>query len=227
MNWLMCAARSSVGAKVVMALSGVALLGFVLVHMAGNLQVFQGQEVLNNYGVVLRHFPIILWSLRFGLLVSFVLHVVSGLRLFFLNRAARPIPYTKAASVQTKISARSMVLSGLSLFAFVLYHLAHFTFGLTHPELSALRDRLGQPDIYSVVIQSFQSPLVAVPYIVAMGLLGLHLSHGASSMFQSLGINHPKYNPLIVKLGPALALLIVVGNCSMPVAALCGLIGRP
>ena len=227
MSWVKTFAKSSIGAKVVMAFSGMVVLGFVLGHMLGNLQLFLGPEALNSYAHALQTTPLLLWGTRVVVGLAILAHIVSGVRLSWMNREARPNRYEKKAYVRATLGSRTMALSALVLFAFIIYHLLHFTLGVTHPDHKALVDAVGRPDVYSMVILGFQQPIVAISYVIAMLLLGLHLSHGASSMFQSLGLNHEKYNGMIEKIGPALAIIIVIGNCSMPLAVLLGAIGLP
>ena len=224
MSWLVDFAKSSIGAKVVMGITGVMLIGFVIMHMLGNLQVFLGPDVLNAYGQMLLDLGGLLWVARIGLLAAVLLHIVSGLRLASINRAARPVPYVHETTVQATFASRYMKLTGLVLLAFIIFHLLHFTFGVTHPDHIGV-DALGRKDIYSMVILGFQQPAVAASYIIAMVLLGIHLSHGASSLFKSLGLRHAKYDSMLDKVGPCLATLVVLGNCAMPIAVLTGLLG--
>lgn len=223
-GWLGRFLGSSIGAKYVMGLTGLALVGFVITHMAGNLLVFRGPEALNNYAQFLKGLGGLLWAARGGLLVAVIAHIWAGLRLARLNVQARPARYRVQKSMHTNMFAKTMALSGLTLFAFIVYHLMHFTLGVTNPDHFAAQDPLGHHDVYSMVVQGFSNPAVSGVYIIAMALLGMHMSHGASSLFQSLGLNHPKYNGLIQKIGPALGLLLFVGNASMPVAVLLGLV---
>ena len=220
-------AKSSIGAKVLMALTGVLLVGFVLAHLAGNLQIFLGPDVFNGYAAMLKGMPGLLWGMRIVLLAAVLLHIASGVRLQRLNMEARPQRYAVKATVQASVSSRTMVMSGLLLLAFIVYHLLHFTLGITDPEHFHLTDALGRHDAYAMFVLGFQQPLVAGSYMVAMLLLGLHLNHGVSSLFQSLGLNHPRYNGVMRKLGPTLALIVVVGNSVMPLACLLGLVGLP
>ena len=224
MGWVRGFVTSSIGAKYVMAASGIALVGFVLIHMIGNLQVFLGWEKLNAYAAFLKSLGSLLWVARGGLLLAVLAHIASGLRLAYLNKQARPVPYRKQTSMHTNVFARTMAVSGLILLAFIVYHLLHFTLGVTNPADYSLEDPLGRHDVYSMVVRGFQQPLVSASYIVAMALVGMHLSHGATSMFQSLGLNHPKYNGMFSKVGPAIGVLVFLGNVSMPVAVLLGFI---
>ena len=225
MSWLIDFAKSSIGAKVVMGVTGAMLVGVVIMHMLGNLQVFLGQDALNTYAKSLHDLGGLLWVARLGLIGAVLLHIVSGLRLASLNSAARPVAYANETTVQASFASRYMRMSGLVLLAFIAYHLAHFTLGLTHPDHKALTDSMGRPDVYSMVILGFKQPAVALSYVVAMVLLWFHLNHGASSLFKSLGLRHPKYNSMLDKVGPAVATLVVVGNIAMPLAVLAGIIG--
>jgi succinate dehydrogenase / fumarate reductase cytochrome b subunit len=205
------------------------LIGFVVMHMVGNLQVFLGPETLNAYGKMLHDLGGLLWVARFGLIGAVVLHIASGLRLASLNKSARPVRYVHETTVQASFASRYMKMSGLVVLAFVVYHLLHFTLGGATPDHTSLMTKLSDgtdvKDIYTMVVLGFQQPAVSAAYIIAIVLLGLHLNHGATSLFQSLGLRNVKYNTLIDKVGPALSILVVVGNCSMPIAILTGLIG--
>ena len=234
MNWLARLLGSSVGRKMLVALTGVALVGLVSAHMLGNLQVFLGPDALNSYAAKLKSLGALLWVARGGLLVVFVVHVGLALKLAAENKAARPAPYAHGGRVQSTLGARSMVLTGLMVLLFVLYHLAHFTFGVTHPEhytvteaIQTLDGPVNRHDVYYMVVTGFRQPLVSGLYIAAMALLALHLSHGVQSVFQSLGLNDRKYEGLIRKLAVGLAWVIFLGNSSMPVAVLAGLVDLP
>ncbi len=221
------ALKASVGAKAVMAVTGLLLLLFVIAHMLGNLQLFRGPEALNGYARTLKGLGPLLWVARVGLAAVFVAHVATAARLTRLNRAARPIGYTLATPQVTSYAARTMVLSGLIVLGFVAYHLLHFTLGVTHPRHFALRDAAGHPDVYAMVVLGFRQAPVALLYVLAQGVLALHVSHGASSLFQSLGVTHPALARVRRLAGPALALLIFVGNVSMPLACLLGWVPPP
>ena len=207
-----------------MALTGVGLVLFLIVHMAGNLQMFAGQDAMNAYGVTLRKVPLLLWVVRLGLIAIAVVHVVMSLRLKLQNRAARPVPYAFKDTVRATLASRTMVVSGLIILAFAVYHLLHFTFGVTDPKNFHLTDDQGRHDVYNMVVHGFQNIFVSGFYILALVLLFLHLSHGASSFFQSLGWNHPRWNAFINKFGPALAWLLCLGFVSIPIAVLVGFI---
>jgi succinate dehydrogenase / fumarate reductase cytochrome b subunit len=214
--------RSSIGAKVVMALTGVVLVGFVLGHMLGNLQIYAGPDVYNAYAHALKSMPLLLWGTRITLLACVFLHVASALRLTQLNRKARPVAYAQKRWLKASLSSRTMALSGLTLLAFVVFHILHFTVGCVQPEHFTLVDHAGRHDVYAMFVLGFSNVWVSLSYIVAMVLLGLHLNHGISSMFQSLGLYHPQYNCFIRALGPVVSTVVVLGNVSMPLAVLSG-----
>ena len=227
MSWVRQALSSTIGAKVVVALTGIVLVGFVIGHMLGNLQIFLGQDVLNNYAKMLHDTPALLWAARIVLIVAFFAHIGMTIKLTRDNRRARPQAYAHQKSIQSSSASRTMIFSGLLVLSFVIYHLLHFTFGVTHPEHKSLLDSMGRPDVYSMVILGFTNLWVSLSYMIAMVLLGLHLNHGVSSLWQTLGLNHAKYNMLIKTSGPAISLLIVAGNLSMPAAVLFGFLSLP
>lgn len=216
--------RSSIGSKMVMAVTGLALLLFVIVHMLDNLQIFLGQDRYNSFAEFLQGLGLLLWLLRGALLAVFLAHVGAAVKVWRANQAARPTPYVFRGSVQTTPAARSMILTGAIVFAFVVYHLLHFSFGATHPELYARHDAQGRHDVYDLVVLSFRQWPVAVSYIVAQILLCLHISHGASSAFQTLGLTHPRWTWLKQGFGPGVATLIAAGNIGIPLACLTGIV---
>lgn len=226
MGWVRSALDSSIGGKIVSALTGALLLGFVVAHLTGNLLVFKGPAAMNAYAKWLHDLGPLLWVARIGLLGLVVLHIVITIRLNLRNRAARPVQYAKKGWTNATWASRNMVMSGLVVLAFIVYHLLHFTLGVTDPEghASQLAPRDGLKDVYGMVVLGFQSVPVSLAYVVAMSLLGLHLAHGASSFLQTLGVNHPRYNPLLRSFGPGLAGLIVIGYLSIPVSVLLGIV---
>lgn len=225
---------SSVGSKSLVALTGLALVGFVIAHLLGNLQVYLGDwdngEALNKYAHFLKSNPELLWPARIGLLAVFLLHLGLTIRLRLDNRTARPTPYVFHRHIQASAGSRTMLLTGLVILAFLLYHLAHFTLGWTHREAFLLRTKLHDgtevQNVYGMVVYGFREPLVSGFYIVAMLLLGWHLSHGIPSAFQSLGLNNQAWAPTIRKLGLGVTLFVVIGNISIPLTILLGLVGR-
>ncbi|HBI43143.1 MAG TPA: succinate:quinone oxidoreductase [Planctomycetales bacterium] len=232
MNSLLWPVRSTLASKYVMAVTGAGLMGFVIVHMLGNLQIFLGRQALNDYAHHLEEVPTLLWIARAGLLTIFIVHIVFGLRLWTLSRRARPVRYVYEDTVQASWASRHMLLTGLVILAFVIYHLLHFTFGLTDPkDYKYALDRYAVPmdpalhpelDVAEMVVRGFEKPLVSIAYVVAMIVLGLHLWHGAGSWLQSLGLKNKRTMLLIDGLGAAVAVLIVIGNCAIPLAILAG-----
>lgn len=214
--------RSSLGKKAVMGMTGLALFGFVLLHMAGNLKMYQGEAKFDAYAEGLREFgaPILghgqaLWIARLVLLAAVLLHLHAALALTLQNRRARPTEYEVKDTVQATYAARSMRWGGVIVLLFVLYHLAHLTFGWAHPDFQAGK-------VYQNVVVAFQVPWVAAFYFAANLALGLHLYHGLWSLFQSLGWNHPKLNPWRRRFAALFAILVTLGNVSFPIAVLMG-----
>lgn len=218
---------SSIGAKALIGVTGLGLSLFVIVHMLGNLQIYVGPEALNDYARKLKQMPMLLWTARLALLSLFLTHVSLALWLRQRNRAARPAQYVNSATVQASTASRTMIWSGLVILSFLVYHLLHFTLGLTHPEHHHLTDAQGRHDVYAMVVLGFQQPVVAIAYVVAMLLLAVHLSHGISSAFQSLGLNSPRGTATLRRASLIVALVVAAGNISIPVAVLLGLIRLP
>jgi succinate dehydrogenase / fumarate reductase cytochrome b subunit len=207
--------RTTVGKKVVMAVTGIVLFGFVLGHMAGNLQFFLGREALNSYAEKLHHNAALLWAIRLGLLTATVLHVVAAAQLWLLQREARPVGYKKRQNVGSTFASRSMYHGGPIIALFVVYHLLHLTTGTAHPDYEYL-------NAYDNLVIGFRNPLVALFYILAVGLLGLHLYHGVWSLFQSLGFSHPRYTPKLKLAAKIFAIVIFIGFIAVPLAILAG-----
>jgi succinate dehydrogenase / fumarate reductase cytochrome b subunit len=210
--------ETTVFKKAIMAATGVVLFGFVIGHMIGNLQVYEGPDKLNAYGAFLHSMPGILWTVRIVLLACVTLHIVTTVQLALLKSAARPVSYVKKDNSHSSYASRTMYWSGPIIAAFVIYHIMHFTLGLTQPEIYM------EGDVYNNVVHGFQSVPVSAFYIFAMALLCMHLYHGAWSMFQSLGINHPRYTPLLRRFAAVMAFVILIGNISIPVAVLAGVL---
>jgi len=208
---------SSIGKKVVMAGSGLVLLGFVIGHMIGNLQIYLGADSLNEYAEFLRHFlhGQGIWLARAGVLLAVALHIWAATSLTLGNWSARPIGYRQWQARESTYASRTMIWSGPILFAFILYHLAHLTVGSAHPQFVA-------SDVYRNVVIGFSNPFASAFYILAMLALGLHMYHGLWSMLQTLGASHERWNPWRRVLALAVAGVVVIGNISIPVAVLAG-----
>lgn len=220
MSWLKQTLGSSVGGKFLVALTGLGMVGFLVAHVSGNLLVFAGRpEPLAEYAEGLRKFPVLLLLARVGLIAMAVVHVVLAVKLNLANRAARPVAYHKKNFIRASFASRTMVYTGLLILFYIFYHLRHFTWR-ADADLGAL----GPWEVYKMLIMAFQDPVQVGLYVAAMIVLGLHLSHGISSLFQSLGLNHPKYNGLIRKTGPALGGLLALAYISIPVAVFFGIV---
>lgn len=207
-----------------MALTGLGLFLFVIVHMLGNLQIFLGPDSINSYAEFLKSKPALLWTARAGLLLLAVLHVTAAIQLALANRAARPVGYVDNKVVGASFATQTILFSGIIILAFIIYHLSHFTIGLTNPSYLQLRDIYGRHDVYRMMIEGFSNVGASVFYIVSMGLLCLHLTHGVSSLFQSLGLRRKAYFPAIDRFAKISALVIFLGNCFIPIAVMTKLI---
>lgn len=212
----------TLGKKAVMALTGLVLLGFLLGHMLGNLQVYLGPAVLDAYAVKLRALGPLLWAIRIILLLSFILHSWMVIDLYARSTAARPIGYRKRQNLVTSYAAEAMWLSGIVILLFVVFHIAHFTFPGIAMSNSYVHDEHGK--VFQNVVNAFQIPWVSGLYLLAQVILGTHIYHGSWSLFQTLGISHPRYDGPLRGLAKSIAVIIVVGNCSIPLAVLAGLV---
>jgi succinate dehydrogenase / fumarate reductase cytochrome b subunit len=224
MSWFGDFYKSAVGKKAVMAVSGIVLFGFVLVHMLGNLKLYEGPQLLNNYAGFLRSVgsPAVpptglLWVARLVLLAAVFLHMWAAWQLTLLNREARPADYARRDIVKTSYASRTMRWGGIIILLFVIYHLLDLTWGVTNPNYV-------EKDVYHNVVASFSRWWISLFYIVAQLALGLHLYHGLWSLFQSLGWNHPRFNRWRSGFAHAFAWIITLGNISFPLAVLAGLV---
>lgn len=209
--------RSLVGKKVIMAATGVILFLFVVGHLLGNLQIFEGPERLNAYSAFLKRTGEILWAVRLVLLAALVLHVVASVQVSLASRRARPVAYAVKKSIETSYAARTMIWSGPLIFLYVVYHLAMFTFLVTGPGYSPT-------DVYRNEVLAFRVPAISAVYVVAILFLGLHLYHGVWSMLHTLGASNPRYRVLRRTVAPAVAIAITAGYIAIPVAVLAGLV---
>jgi succinate dehydrogenase / fumarate reductase cytochrome b subunit len=217
--------RSSIGKKIIVAVTGLILIGFIIGHLIGNLQLFLGPDWINSYAEHLQALGPFLWLIRLFLLATVVIHIYVTIRLAIDNRRAWPARYKEHDYTKATFASRYMWLSGLVVLAFIFYHLAHFTFVVADPRLKALKpDALGRHDVFSMMVYGFQNVIVSAFYVVAIFLLMLHLTHGISSFLQSLGLNDKKLTPRLARAGRVLAWLIFIGYTSMPVAVLLGLV---
>lgn len=214
--------RSTVGLKIVMAVTGLLLLLFVLQHLVGNLKVFGGQDAFNSYAEFMQGLGLIKWGARFGLLGLLAVHVASALKLRARNAAARPSRYAVSKPQASTWYGRTMMVSGVLVLVYLTYHIAHFTGEVVNYQ--HLVDAAGRRDIYTNFVRSLGNPAIASLYIAGNVALAFHLGHGASSMLRTLGWSQGRFRPALEKVGPALGLLVGAGNVSMPLACLLGII---
>ena len=212
---------TTIGKKALLALSGVVLFGFVIAHMLGNLQVFLGPDVYNAYGESAKANAVVLWGARSVLLVALITHVVLVVQLYWRSIKARPVGYQKKRNIATSYAGATMKYSGPALLLYIVFHLAHFTY----PGVALSGDyQHSALDIYGNFVSAFQLPWVVALYVTANLLLGMHLFHGAFSLLQSLGLNHPRYNARARHGARAFALLVTTGNVAMPLSVFFGAI---
>ncbi|HEX9160467.1 MAG TPA: succinate dehydrogenase cytochrome b subunit [Thermoanaerobaculia bacterium] len=218
--------RSAVGKKAVMAVTGVILFGWIFLHMVGNLKLYLGPEHMNEYAHWLRTLgtPALpqttaLWISRLVLLVAVVLHIHAAYALTMMNRAARPVAYRDRDYVAATYAARTMRWGGVIILLFVIYHLLHLTVGARVAPQTFIEN-----DPYHNVVAGFQIWWVAAVYIIANLALGLHLYHGVWSMFNSVGLNHPRFNAWRRHFATIFAVLITVANISFPISVLIGIV---
>ncbi len=217
MGWLVRFWQSTVGKKAVMAVTGIGLLGFVFIHMAGNLQMFLGADAMRKYAMLLRTSEELLWVARIGLIGMAVLHVIAAYQLTMLNREARPEGYAKREPQVSTLASRTMRWGGVFLLVFIVYHLGHMTTGWFNKSLVHL-----QP--YGNVILGFQSPWVVLFYVTAMVFLGLHLFHGAWAGFRTLGLAKRSAEPLVRQFALWFAIICWAGFTVIPVAVFLGIL---
>jgi succinate dehydrogenase / fumarate reductase cytochrome b subunit len=222
------AVTSSLGAKVVMAATGLAFYGWLVLHLAGNLGVFGGPETENAYAHFLKGNPEILWAQRLVWMVLFPIHIISGIRLATLNAAARPKGYASPRNWrQASLASRTMIISGLIVLAFFVFHLLQFTWvGIANSHFADdYKNANGVADVYGMVVAAFQVPWVAAFYVIGVTLVGFHLSHGLWSGVQSLGLNGRKWTPFAKQAGLILAIALAAGFAIIPISVLAGIVG--
>jgi succinate dehydrogenase / fumarate reductase cytochrome b subunit len=221
MNFLCQYTKSTVGKKTIVAITGLMMVGFLFVHMLGNLQMFEGRgdtielTKMNQYAALLKSEMSLLWAARLGLLAAVLAHIYFTISLTRQNRAARPEKYAMKKTYST-LQSRTMFWGGLFMLFYIIYHLMHFTIGTAHPQL------FHDEDVYQTVVDSFQVTGISVVYILAMLTLFMHLFHGVQSLFQTLGMSNPVHVALIKKLGIGLSIIICGGFISIPVSVWMG-----
>lgn len=211
---------STLGKKVVMALTGIILFGFLIVHMVGNLQLYTGPEKLDAYAAFLQGTPALVWGTRIILLLALVTHIAVSANLAKLQSQARPVRYAMRNWRTASYASRTMILSGPIIAFFVAYHLAHFTIGCVHPDWP----NFVHANVYANVVAGFKVVPVSILYIVANALLGLHLWHGSYSFFQTLGLSNARFKLGLQRLGAGITLAITLVNISFPIAVMSGVV---
>lgn len=225
--WALTLYRSTIGKKAIMAVTGLLLVGFVIAHMAGNLQVFIGPAKMNAYASFLKSLGEFLWLARIILLVALVLHVLMAWQLTQIKRKARPIDYTTREAQVSTVASRTMRWGGVLLLVFIVFHILHFTTGTVFPVAStpdAMYPAWSHTDVYGNIISAFRTPWVVAFYVVAMLFLMLHLFHGAWSSVRTLGLTKPSRHPLHRRVATLIALVVWLGFSVIPVAVLLGVI---
>ena len=208
---------TTVGKKIVMAVTGVILAGFLVGHMAGNLQIFAGAATINRYGALLHASDELLWGVRLVLIAALILHIRAALQLYARKAAARPVAYAKKANRGSTAASRFMIYSGYALGAFIVYHILHFTVGIAHPDFI-------RGDVFHNVTVAFRDWRVAGVYVVAMAFLSMHLSHGLFSLTQSLGLENPRHAARAKRAAQALAVILAAGFAAVPIFVLAGVV---
>ena len=209
--------RATIGKKIVMAVTGIILVGWIIGHVLGNLLVFRGPAALNEYAALLKSNMTLLWAMRAGLLLAVVLHITAAAQLVRQQASSRPVGYVKQVPQESTFASRTIRWGGVILLVFVVYHLLHFTTGTLHPAFS-------HTDVYGNMLRGLSVPWVAAIYLVAVAALGLHLYHGIWSVFQTLGISQPSLTGVRRHLAIGIAALVYLGFTAIPVAILLGLL---
>ena len=207
---------ATVGKKILMAVSGLVIISFVIVHLIGNLQIFMGPAQLNKYAETLQNLGALKWGFRIFMLVFFLTHVWKGIVLWLENNKARPVSYIKTNSEKATFASKTMIYTGAMIFCFVILHLWHFTISPVHP--------VGGLNVYNMVVKGFQNPYYSGFYLLTMLLMAFHLSHALSSLFQTLGLNKASILPKLKIMANIVAWVIFLAYASIPASVLLGLV---
>lgn len=220
--------KNSVGRKILMSLTGQLLIIFVIVHMIGNSSIFLGADGINAYAKHLHDLPPLVWAFRLVMLIAVGIHILYGIQLTLENSKANTKSYAVKNNLKASFSSENMIWTGLLIGAFVVYHLLHFTLQITNPEISAgvagNFDLLQRPDVFKMVVLSFEKGIISLIYVAAMVVLFLHLSHGTQSFLQTMGWNNDKTRPVFGTVGKVVSGILLVGYVSIPLAILTGLL---
>ena len=219
--------QSTVGRKILMAVTGAILIAFICVHLLGNSSVFLGPNGINAYAEHLHALGPLVWIFRLVMLTVFCIHIIFGILLTLENRAATPGNYAVKNLDRANFASETMIVSGLLLLTFVVYHILHFTMHVTNPEISVGHlplDALGRPDVYTMVVLSFQKFVISLIYVVAMVFLFLHVSHGFQSFIQTFGLNNGASLDPVEKVSKGVALVLLFGYISIPILIITGIV---
>lgn len=213
---------STVGRKILMAVTGLLLVGFISIHLLGNLTIFAGNEAINIYAAGLHSMPPVVWIFRLVILVLFAIHITFGIQLTLENSAATPEQYAIQVTQKTTFAAKSMIYTGLIVLAFILYHLLHFTMHVVHTDAIEPYNQLvnGRHNVFAMVGTSFQSAFVSIAYAIAIIALAFHLTHGLQSFIQTLGWNNGPSQDKVVAIGKLVAIGYGVLYVAIPLAFL-------
>ncbi len=220
--------NSLIISKILVAVTGLMMVGFILGHTAANTLVYLGpdlgKDLLNAYAAGLKATPLLLWGARITLLIALVIHVLTTIKLVMLNRASKPINYKVKNHHRANFASQGMMIFGLVILFFVIYHLMHYTFGVTHPEYMDYMDTQGRHDVYRMVVAGFQQPLISIFYVIAVIGLGFHLKHGVQSMIHTLGISSNKIMLTTRKVSNVISIAITILLAFIPISILLGLV---
>jgi len=218
---------TSIGRKILMAVTGVFLILFLIGHMLGNLQIFAGPEPINRYAAFLQGLGEMLWAVRLALLLALAIHVFFSIQLTLENWKARPVSYQNFGTIQASFASRTMIYTGALVFCFIVIHLLHYTMGILQPEHFHILDAKGRHDVYAMLIYGFQNPYYSRLYIILMVALGFHLSHAIMSACETLGFNHPAYSTCVHRISLVVGWGIACGYIIVPVSVWLGWLGLP
>lgn len=217
--------QSSVGRKIIMAVTGTVLIAFVCVHLLGNSSLFFGSAAINAYAQKLHSLGPVVWIFRLVMLGTFIVHIIFGIQLTLENRAATPEKNVQVRRLKTGFAAETMIVSGLVMVLFVLYHLLHFTVRVTNPEIYVpIEGGHGMVDVFVMMTMGFKQILPVIIYAIAMLFLFLHVSHGFQSMFQTYGLSNDRTLPVMVNVSKLVGVVLLVGYASIPLLILFGLV---
>lgn len=216
--------QSSVGRKIIMAVTGIVLVAFVCVHLLGNSSLFVGADAINAYAQKLHSLGPFVWVFRLVMLAAFAIHIIFGIQLTLENKAATPEKNVQVKRLKTGFGAETMIVSGLVMLAFVVYHLLHFTVRVTNPDIYVPIGDQGMVDVYIMVVKGFKSALPVIAYLAGMFFLFLHVSHGFQSFFQTLGLSNDKSLPVTGTVSKLVGFVLLLGYIAIPLSIVFGFI---